>query len=57
MVHHCKAVTRGAQKTFVVGDMPFGSYEASSETAILSAFRYNFDTFIRLTIGTNTTVD
>jgi 3-methyl-2-oxobutanoate hydroxymethyltransferase len=39
MVHHCKAVTRGAQKTFIVGDMPFGSYESSSETAILSAFR------------------
>ncbi len=42
MVHHCKAVTRGAQKTFVVGDMPFGSYESSSELAIQNAFRYTF---------------
>jgi len=26
MVHHCMAVSRGVQRAFVVGDLPFGSY-------------------------------
>lgn len=39
MIHHIKAVVRGAQKAMVVGDMPFGSYNASSEQAIMNATR------------------
>jgi 3-methyl-2-oxobutanoate hydroxymethyltransferase len=27
MVHHCKAVARGAQRSFIVCDLPFGSYQ------------------------------
>lgn len=27
MIYHCKAVRRGAPNRFIVGDMPFGSYE------------------------------
>ena len=26
MLHHCKAVSRGAETSFLVGDLPFGSY-------------------------------
>jgi len=29
MVHHTRAVVKGAPHTFVVGDMPFGSYQVS----------------------------
>ena len=31
MVHHTRAVTRATSDTFVVGDMPFMSYQASVE--------------------------
>lgn len=27
MVHHCKAVQRGSKGAFLLGDMPFGSFE------------------------------
>jgi len=37
---HCEAVTRGAPGTFVVGDMPFMSYQSSVETGIESAGRF-----------------
>ena len=37
MIHHTKAVVKGAPNTFVVGDMPFGSYQASDEQAVISA--------------------
>ena len=30
MIHHTKAVMRGAQGALVVGDMPFMSYQASA---------------------------
>ena len=39
MITFCSAVTRGAKDTFVIGDMPFGSYEISDEIAIESAIR------------------
>lgn len=39
MLMHCRAVTRGAKNPFLVGDLPFGSYEASPEQAITSAMR------------------
>jgi 3-methyl-2-oxobutanoate hydroxymethyltransferase len=37
---HCEAVRRGAPNTFVVGDMPLGSYQASDEEAVRSAIRF-----------------
>ncbi|MBP5398501.1 MAG: 3-methyl-2-oxobutanoate hydroxymethyltransferase [Bacteroidales bacterium] len=39
MIHHGKAVCRGAQKTFVVIDMPFLSYQVSVEDALRNAGR------------------
>ena len=40
MISHCKAVRRGAPNTFIVGDMPFLSYQASNEEAIRNAGRF-----------------
>ena len=37
---HCKAVRRGAPDVFVIGDMPFLSYQISVEDAIRSAGRF-----------------
>lgn len=37
MLHHIKPVVKGAPDTFIVGDMPFGSYNASIEQAIENA--------------------
>jgi 3-methyl-2-oxobutanoate hydroxymethyltransferase len=37
MVHHTRAVVQGAPDTFIVGDMPFGSYHISCEQAIENA--------------------
>lgn len=34
MIHHIKPVVRGAPDTFVVGDMPFGSYNVSPAQAV-----------------------
>ena len=39
MVSFTKAVRRGAPNTFIVGDMPQGSYEVSKEDAVRSAMR------------------
>ena len=39
MIHHGKAVCRGAQEAFVVVDMPFMSYQASVEDAVRNAGR------------------
>lgn len=39
MIHHCKAATSTTRKLFVIGDMPFGSYEASDEQAVRNAVR------------------
>lgn len=37
---HCEAVHRGAPDTFIVGDMPFMSYQVSDENAVLNAGRF-----------------
>lgn len=37
VLYHVKLVRRGAPNTFIVGDMPFLSYQASSESAIINA--------------------
>lgn len=34
IIYHCKAVARGANSPFLLGDMPFGSYEQSPEQGI-----------------------
>lgn len=35
-----KAVARGARRALVIADLPFGSYQASSEDAVRSAIRF-----------------
>jgi 3-methyl-2-oxobutanoate hydroxymethyltransferase len=40
MLHHCKAVARGAQTALLVGDMPFMSYQTSSMEAVRNAGRF-----------------
>ncbi len=39
MIHHTKAVVKGAPETFVVTDLPFGSYNVSLEQAIETSSR------------------
>ncbi len=40
MLHHCKAVSRGARRCHLVGDMPFMSYQVSTPEAIHNAGRF-----------------
>jgi 3-methyl-2-oxobutanoate hydroxymethyltransferase len=40
MLHHSKAVTRAVRYAFVIGDMPFMSYQTSIEKAIENAGRF-----------------
>lgn len=39
MVHHTKAVARGAENAFVVADMPFMSYQTGVRDAVINAGR------------------
>ncbi len=39
MVSHCSAVRRGAPNTFIVGDMPYMSYQTSDQDAVFNAGR------------------
>lgn len=39
MIHHTRPVVKGAPNTWVVGDMPFGSYNVSDEEAVRNANR------------------
>jgi 3-methyl-2-oxobutanoate hydroxymethyltransferase len=39
-ISHCQSVRRAAPNTFVVGDMPFGSYQISPEQAVGNAIRF-----------------
>ncbi len=40
MLHHCKAVARGAEFALLIGDMPFMSYQVSVEEALRNAGRF-----------------
>jgi 3-methyl-2-oxobutanoate hydroxymethyltransferase len=40
MLHHTKAVTRAKPSALVVGDMPFMSYQAGVEQAVINAGRF-----------------
>jgi 3-methyl-2-oxobutanoate hydroxymethyltransferase len=40
MIHHCKAVCRGVTSSFIIGDMPFMSYQINMERAVENAGRF-----------------
>lgn len=40
MIHHTKAVTRGAKQSLVIGDMPFMTYHTSAADALRNAARF-----------------
>ncbi len=40
MISHAQAVRRGAKYAFLIGDMPFMSYQASNEDAVRNAGRF-----------------
>ena len=39
-VYHTRLVSRGVRRALVIGDMPFGSYQVSSEEAVRNAVRF-----------------
>ncbi|MDD4956733.1 MAG: 3-methyl-2-oxobutanoate hydroxymethyltransferase [Candidatus Omnitrophica bacterium] len=40
MLHHARAVRRGVKRAFLIGDMPFMSFQASDEDAVRNAGRF-----------------
>ncbi len=40
MLHHCRAVSRGASYALLIGDMPFMSYQVSVQEAVRNAGRF-----------------
>lgn len=40
MLHHARAVCRGRKQSLVVGDMPFGSYQAGLDEAVRNGIRF-----------------
>lgn len=40
MLHHTRAVARARPRALVVGDMPFGAYQASADEAVRNAVRF-----------------
>ncbi len=40
MLHHCKAVSRAVRRAFLIGDMPFMSFQVSPEKAVENAGRF-----------------
>jgi 3-methyl-2-oxobutanoate hydroxymethyltransferase len=40
MIYHAEMVSRAATRALVIGDLPFGSYEASTAQAVSSAVRF-----------------
>lgn len=56
MIHHIKPVVKGAPNTFIIGDMPFGSYNVSKEQAVETANRITKETMcdcVKLEGGAN----
>ena len=39
IIHHLRAVTRGAKRAMVIGDLPFLSYHISKEESVRNAGR------------------
>ena len=39
-IAHCQGVRKGAPNTYLIGDMPFGSYHISCEDAVKNALRF-----------------
>lgn len=39
-ISHCQSVRRGAPNTFIIGDLPFMSYQTSDEDAVRNAGRF-----------------
>ncbi|MEG0377968.1 MAG: 3-methyl-2-oxobutanoate hydroxymethyltransferase [Eubacterium sp.] len=46
MISHCSAVKRGAPNTFIVGDMPYMSYQISNEDAVYNAGRFTKEALV-----------
>ncbi len=40
MLHHAKAVRRGAPEAFIVGDLPFGAYQTGGRDAVFNGMRF-----------------
>ena len=40
MINHCEAVSRGSNNAFLIGDMPYMSYQPSDQTAVENAGRF-----------------
>ena len=40
MINHCEAVSRGSNDAFLVGDMPFMSYQVSDKIAVKNAGKF-----------------
>lgn len=40
MLSHCRAVARGAKRPLLLGDLPFGTYEAGAEQAVGTAVAF-----------------
>ncbi len=40
MLHHCRMVARGARTSFLIGDMPFLSYQLDTVSAVRNAGRF-----------------
>jgi len=46
MISHSSAVRRGAPNTFIIGDMPYMSYQISNEEAVFNAGRFTKESLV-----------